>query len=78
MPETVTMVGRNVLLGCKQLKTVTLSPNLAVVTSGTDALFNGCVALENIYVPDNSPYFKSVDGVLYDLAETIIYCFPPG
>jgi len=80
LPENVTMVGMTVIQGCTRLESITLSKNLMRVTEESNGttknMFSGCTALESIYVPKDSLYFRSVGGVLYDLAQTIIYCFP--
>ena len=76
LPENVTRVGMTVIQGCTRLESITLSKNLMRVTDESASMFSGCTALESIYVPKDSLYFRSVGGVLYDLAKTIIYCFP--
>ena len=80
LPENVTTVGMSIINGCTRLESITLSKNLMRVTSESNgsavSMFSGCTALESIYVPKDSIYFRSVGGVLYDLAKTIIYCFP--
>jgi len=75
MPDTVVAVGDAPFQFCTELKSITLSKRLASV-GGTMGLFYGCDALDTIVVPEDSLYFKTIDGVLYDIAETILYFYP--
>lgn len=40
-------------------------------------LFNGCESLETIEVDNENKCFKSVDGVLFDKAQTVLLVYPP-
>jgi hypothetical protein len=39
-------------------------------------LFADLPVLENIYVAPSNAYFKSIDGVLYNATETVLYAYP--
>lgn len=73
LPDSVEFVGENPFSGCTKLRVINLSRNLTAIST---AMFNNCAALEAINIADDSPYFKSVDGVLYDLKQTAIFAFP--
>jgi len=76
MPDSVELVGSSAFASCTKLKTITLSRNLQAVVSGNSSIFASCTSLENVFVSEGSAYFKSVDGVLYDASDSILYCFP--
>ena len=75
LPQTVSFVGEYAFYRCYSLKTVNLSKFLAFVSKAT---FYECVALEAINVPDDNQYLSSTDGVVYDLAKTVLYAYPQG
>ena len=75
MPDGVTNLDIGVFNTCTNLKTVTLGKGLTAINL-SEGPFAGCSALENVFVAKDNPSYVSVDGVLYDLAQTIIYCYP--
>ena len=75
MPDGVTMLDVGVFKSCANLKTVTLGKNLVAVNL-TEGMFSYCPSLENVFVAAGNPNYMSVDGVVYDIAETILYCYP--
>ena len=75
MPDGVTSVGDLAFYHCDSLKTVTLSKSLSAISA---RIFYDDDALEAIHVPNDNIYLRSVDGVLYDQALTIMYCYPAG
>ena len=75
MPDGVTTVDVGVFNACASLKTLTLGKGLVGINLG-EGLAGSCPALENVFVAAGNPNYMSVDGVLYDLAQTILYCYP--
>lgn len=71
----VTGIGPFAFEGCAGLTSVTI-PNS--VTSIGFAPFNGCTSLTNFSVEAAHPVYTSLDGVLFDKAETTLLMFPPG
>ena len=77
MPDMLTEMREDPFNGCKNLKRVTLSKSMmSPLANGASSIFEECLGLEYISVPKENPYLKSIDGVLYDIAETIVYCYP--
>ena len=72
--------GRNLTFGadafynCSSLTRVHLPANVSEVPG----IFSGCSSLTEVTVDENSQYFKSVDGVLFDKNMTTIIFFPGG
>lgn len=64
--------GSDVFYNCKSLRTLTLPKNV----SKLPGVFSGCTSLEEVVVDPENPYFTSVDGVLYDKAQTTILFYP--
>jgi uncharacterized repeat protein (TIGR02543 family) len=73
MPKNLVSLGMGVFDGCTLLRKITLSDKITVVYADT---FSSCSALTEVIVPQSNPYLKSIDGVVYDYAETILYFFP--
>jgi len=71
IPDTVKTVGKDVFRQAR-IKEIKLSVNL--IPSGT--LLNGCETIEKIHVPEDHPTLSSVDGIVYDKAQTAIYLIP--
>jgi hypothetical protein len=76
LPETVEILEDSVFDRCKKLKRVNLSTSLSTLQWDGYSIFYGCTSVEYVHIPEENPYFKSVDGVLYDDAETILYYYP--
>lgn len=64
--------GSDVFYNCKSLATLTLPKNV----SELPGVFSGCTSLKEVIVDPENPYFTSIDGVLYDKAQTIILFYP--
>ncbi|MBE6977086.1 MAG: hypothetical protein E7438_00380, partial [Ruminococcaceae bacterium] len=77
MPDSVLSISEGIFSSCENLKTVKLSRNLTSLGSDMH-LFFMAPNLETVIIPENSRNFKMVDGVIYDLAETILYYYPKG
>lgn len=82
VPATVTKLGSATVTNttmapfkdCKNLKSVTLPDNWAIMRNR----FNGCDALEEVLVTDNNSQYISVDGVILSLDGTELVYFPAG
>lgn len=70
---TVTRIGINAFMDCKSLYSVTIPETVDSIYSGA---FIWCSAISEIKVDNNSPYFQSKDGVLFDKAMTKLLHFP--
>lgn len=55
IPATVRTIGDYAFYGCKQLKTITLSENVAVIG---EYAFYGCESVQKIEIPDGATYIK--------------------
>ena len=75
LPDSITTVGANAFVGCTSLTQVTFG---AGVSSFGDMLFNGCRALKNIFCSENNASYVSVEGVLFNQAQTALVLFPTG
>jgi len=73
-PDTVVSFGDHAVNHCPELKEVTLP---ASVKDFDVAPFEGS-GLLNIYVDEDSPYYTSVDGVLYTKDKTVLMVYPAG
>ena len=75
LPDAVSFIGEDAFYNCSSLTYVFFGAS--VETIGTYA-FIGCGALETIEVSENNPFYKSMDGVLFDNdAKTLLY-YPRG
>lgn len=75
LPDAVSFIGEDAFYNCSSLTYVFFGAS--VETIGTYA-FIGCGALETIEVSENNPFYKSMDGVLFDHdAKTLLY-YPRG
>ncbi len=76
IPNTVTHIdGDSAFASCISLKTITI-PN-SVISMPT-YVFSGCIALQEISVEEGNPYFRSIDGVLFDTTGKKLYQYPLG
>lgn len=64
--------GSDAFYNCTSLRTLTLPKNVSKLPS----VFSGCTSLEEVVVDPENPYFTSVEGVLYDKAQTTILFYP--
>ena len=53
-------------MDCTSLTEITI-PTYCYTIDRMDGIFRGCTSLENIYVSPESYFYRSVDGVLYDV-----------
>ena len=75
IPNSVTSIGDYAFSYCNGLQLIEIPGS--VIEIGTDA-FGSCDKLEAIKVDSSNPYFKSIDGVLFDSAATTLIQFPSG
>ena len=82
-PDSVKDIGTNAFQNCNNLKVINLSASITAnmlyrMENGEWAsLFTGCPSLQEINVAAENKELQSIDGILYDKAMTIIYCYPP-
>ena len=75
LPDAVSFIGENAFYLCSSLAYVFLGAS--VETIGNYA-FLGCGALETIEVSENNPFYRSIDGVLFDHNENMLLYYPRG
>ncbi len=72
--NSVTNIGNGAFTRCISLTSVTI-PN-SVTSIGY--AFSGCTSLTNLSVEAANPAYSSLDGVLFNKAQTTLIIFPPG
>ena len=72
IPEGVTEIS-STALQTGRISSIVLPRSLEKLKSGTLAMDK----LESITVAEGNPFFKVVDGVLYDITGTRLLCYPP-
>src|SRR5215213_3116741 len=75
VPNSVTQIRVSAFSGCRSLTSVTI-PNS--VTDIQYWAFRGCSSLTNILVDAANPAYRSVDGVLFNKAQTTLLMCPGG
>ena len=76
IPDTVTIIGDAVFESCRNLETLEISANMQSPEAASASIVKGCTKFREVIVPENHAYLKSVDGVLYDIQETILFLYP--
>jgi hypothetical protein len=74
IPSTVTNIGDNFYV-CSSLTSVTIPNSLTIIQYLT---FSGCTSLTNISVDTANPVYSSLNGVLFNKAQTTLITFPAG
>ena len=79
-PDSITSIGSKIFDYCASIEEITLSSKISAAmvepTGTTESMFSGMKKLKEIKINGNNPELCVVDGVLYDKAMTILYCFP--
>ena len=75
IPDSVTAINYSAFYGSDALTDITLPASLE--TYG-NAVLSNCHGLQNIYIAESNPNFRSVDGVLYSEDLTVLYNYPAG
>ncbi len=73
IPNSVSTIENNAFAGCTGLTIVTIPDG--VINIGNRA-FTGCIGLTAIFVDAENPSFSSVDGVLFNKAQTELIQYP--
>lgn len=73
LPDTLTEIGELAFYGWNHITTVTIPK--ALQTLG-DYVFDGCDALQEICVETDNPCYISIEGVLYNTAQTRLIKYP--
>ena len=75
IPNGVMGIGGYAFSGCTSLTEITIPSS---VTNIGEYVFKHCSALTSITVDANNTVFRSIDGVLFNLAMTNLICYPGG
>src|SRR5262249_14985780 len=73
IPNSVTSIGHDAFSLCASLTSMTIPSS---VTSIRAAALRACASLTNISVAAANPAYSSVDGVMFDKAQTTMVQFP--
>src|SRR6185436_4930935 len=75
--DTVTWIVGCAFCGCTNLTSVTI-PYGVMRLGSPSPVFSGCTSLTNISVVPANTNFSSLDGVVFNKAQTTLITFPPG
>ena len=75
IPDSVTSIGESVFSSCNGLTSVIIG---AGVTSIGIGAFNSCASLTSFAVAPSNTAFASIDGVIFNKAQTILQLYPAG
>ena len=75
IPKNVTEIGKFAFYGCSRLKAVKLADKAVGIGQGA---FGSCDRLNAIHVLDGNSAYSSVNGVLFNKDQTILYVYPKG
>ncbi len=75
VPDSVTSIGVAAFSGCSALTGAVLGSGLKNIV---EAPFAGCGAMTHITVAASNPYFRDIDGVLFNKSGTTLIQFPRG
>ena len=71
----ITSIGEWAFSNCSSLTSITIPSS---VTSIDNAAFSYCSSLTSIIVDSENTIYKSVDGILFNYAQTTLVCYPAG
>lgn len=74
IPNSVTSIGMFAFSGCKKLTGIYIPKS---VTNIEEMVFEGCTSMTAIDVAADNTSFKSMDGILYNKAGTLLIAYPP-
>lgn len=71
-------IGTMVFYGCNKITSISIPFSVKTIYSASDigVTFIGCKGLKKITVSSKNPYYKSVDGILYNKKKTKLICYP--
>ncbi|MBQ8171524.1 MAG: fibronectin type III domain-containing protein [Oscillospiraceae bacterium] len=75
IPDGVNSIKQGAFQDCTGITYVMIP---ASVTNIGSIVFRGCINLTNINIDDNNLYYKSIDGVLFDINVSKLLCYPAG
>ena len=77
-PESVESAGTGLFQSCTELTDITIPATFtaAMLYNGNASIFDNTPALRAIHVDSGNLELSSVDGVLYDRIQTVVYCYP--
>jgi hypothetical protein len=79
IPNGVTGIGQQAFSGCTNLTSVTIGNSVTSMgTTPYSGAFDGCTSLTNFSVDAAHPAYSSLNGVLFNKAQTTLMLFPPG
>jgi hypothetical protein len=73
LPFSLTNIGYEAFDGCTGLTSVAIPSNVASIGSGA---FAACTALTAITVDTNNLFYSSLNGVLFDISQSLLIDFP--
>ena len=75
IPDITTSIGNYAFQGCSGLTTLILSSSVKTIGNG---MLNGCLNIQEISLNSDNPYYSTLNGVLYDKAQTSLIIYPAG
>jgi hypothetical protein len=79
IPNSVTSIESQAFSGCTNLTSVTIGNSVTSIgTTLYSGPFDGCTSLTNLSVDAANPASSSLNGVLFNKAQTTLILFPPG
>lgn len=73
LPESVTRIGEYAFYGCTSLTSIKIPKGVARIDGHA---FGKCFSLASITVDNNNSDFCCVDGILYNIDQTKLFCCP--
>lgn len=75
LPDTVTRIGNEAFGHCSSLEELYIGKNISEIG---DTICTHCTSLKEITCDPKNARFMTIDGVLYNKNNTILYMYPPG